>query len=81
MRHINIFIGKIITKLLILLKGTLNIFGAFFVFDLSRLFLGVSNLYTSESRYFIIIFENKHKNNLISLKNYFKDYNYQFLPL
>ena len=39
------------------------------------------NLYTLEYGHLIFIYENKYKGNLIFLKNYFKDYNYQFLPL
>ena len=45
------------------------------------LFPSTLNFCTLELGYFIITPENKYGNNLISLKNYFKDYNYQFLPL
>ena len=51
------------------------------MFNSNRLFPSTLNFCTLELGYFIITPENKYGNNLIYLKNYFKDYNYQFLPL
>ena len=51
------------------------------MFNSNGLFPSTLNSCTLELGYFIIAPENKYGNNLIFLKNYFKDYNYQFLPL